>query len=59
MEAVIARLNLLGHHLEPFGLQTADARHFRESHNDKTQPFKFLVALDLTVTVGYPHTTDK
>lgn len=58
MNSVITQLNALGHHLEPYGPQTADAKHFREQDPDKAQAFKFLVALDLVVSVGYPQTTD-
>lgn len=58
MRSVVARLNMLGHRLEPFGPQPAGEVHFRELDPDGKLRYQFLVAADLTISVGYPQTTD-
>lgn len=59
MNSVIEKLNKLGHKLKPYGPQHADEKHFREKYDGDAQPYKFLVAIDMVVSVGYPETTDE
>jgi len=57
-QSVIEQLNLLGHNLKPYGPQSAGERHYREPNTEESSHYKFLLALDTVISVGYPHTTD-
>jgi len=60
MLQVIAKLNALGHKLIPFEEQLPNHKHFREPLLNGPWPhYKFLVALDVIISVGYPETVDK
>lgn len=56
---IIAKLNSLGHKLVPDGLLQPGDKQFRERLDNNNQHHKFLVALDVVVSVGYPDTVDK
>lgn len=58
MQSVIAQLNSMGHSLAPYGPQTVGDKHYREQSLDEPGGYRFLVALDAVVSVGYPQTTD-
>ncbi len=58
MHKVIAELNSLGHALAPFGPQPAGEVHFRQCDPEGLNRYRFLVAADLVISVGYPQTTD-
>jgi hypothetical protein len=55
---IIQKLNALGHDLQPYGQQLPGEKHYRETYGGSPERYKFLVAVDTVVTVGYPHTTD-
>lgn len=56
---VIERLNILGHHLAPVGELLPGDKQFREPRSEDDPRYRFLVAVDVVITVGYPDTVDK
>lgn len=56
---VIDRLNALGHRLSPAGELLPGDKQFSESCSGDDKRYKFLVAVDIVVSVGYPDTVDK
>jgi hypothetical protein len=58
MLGIIAKLNSLGHNLSAVGELRPGDKQFREPLNDDKQHYKFLVALDVVISVGYPQTVD-
>ncbi|UUZ49282.1 hypothetical protein LP420_02385 [Massilia sp. B-10] len=59
MNTIVEKLNAMGHRLKPYGPQAPGEKHFHEYPDSEDKNYKFLVALDLVITVGYPETTDE
>jgi len=58
MHALVAKLNELGHQLTPVGELHPGDLHFREPLDGGISRYKFLVAADIVISVGYPETVD-
>lgn len=58
MHSIIERLNAMGHSLQPYGPQGDGEKHYRETDPQHADPYRFLIALDTVISVGYPDTTD-
>ncbi len=58
LDVIIKKLNSMGHRLEPAeGGRIGDIT-FLEASQNARQRYKFLVGIDIVVSVGYPDTVD-
>jgi hypothetical protein len=55
---IINKLNNLGHKLVVDGELKIGDKRFIEPYHDESKRYKFLVALDVVISVGYPDTVD-
>ena len=55
---VINKLKALGHNLDVVGELLPGDKEFQEPSENQDQRYKFLVALDIVISVGYPETVD-